>query len=179
MMQTDKYPHTPGATPAFIPALEPVSFTLRLAADAQYQRIVVTAKQSNLQILSGIFAIIMGLLGSFQGAFKFIEKIWGKTVYKWFPALAPAGHSTVTPTKAPGLTTVTSNTGTGPATGTSLAGNATAGRSSASVMPADCVEATEDSSDGDGPDAASVGAGSDAGSVTQPDTARTTPSVTE
>jgi hypothetical protein len=186
MIEKTAYPHTPGSTPAFIPALEPVSFTLRLAADAQYQRIVVTAKQSNLQILSGIFAIIMGLLGSFQGAFKFIEKIWGKTVYKWFPALAPAGHSTVapavTPAKPPsttGTTSVTpakpSTTGTTSQTGMSSsssglapATNITAGRSSASVMPADHGS---ESSDG-GSDVAPVGAGSDAGSAT-PDAART------
>jgi hypothetical protein len=77
-LQTALY-NAPGTGPATIlPTLEPVSFTLRFVIQPQFQRIRITAKQTNLQIASGIFAIIMGVMGGFSAAFKYSEAIVNK-----------------------------------------------------------------------------------------------------
>jgi hypothetical protein len=77
-LQTTMY-NAPGSGPATVlPTLEPVSFTLRFVIQPQFQRIRITAKQTNLQIASGIFAIIMGVMGGFSAAFKYSEAIVNK-----------------------------------------------------------------------------------------------------
>jgi hypothetical protein len=63
------------AAAPILPTEETVSFTLRFVIQSQFQRIRITAKQTNLQIASGIFAIIMGVMGAFSAAFKYSEAV--------------------------------------------------------------------------------------------------------
>jgi hypothetical protein len=56
-----------------LPTEETVSFTIHFVIQSQFQRIRITAKQTNLQIASGIFAIIMGVMGAFSAVFKYSE----------------------------------------------------------------------------------------------------------